>query len=378
MGKMSGMSLEKPYVPQLSLEKPLSLFLLLSLLFHSAILLLPLSNPSVSRDAAERIVLVDLLPPPLVTEEKDLKEKKEDQPQQIVSPPDQANEEKPEQARFLSDKDSATKEETVARGLPTPRLPQVPKVEQPVEKSPPIQMARRPPPSPPVEKSAVEKRAEAERQRAALPQTSALSSLTDLKASPWLNARDLQALVKERDRKKEEPAAPQGRDLIALAPPPAASSLFPLPSPFGTLDYLPDVRQGSLTLLNTKASRFAPFVRRVALRVFQHLIISQRKTLGLDDIVAAREMARVDATLDLKGNLTGLSIKSRSGSFSVDEALLKACETAAWDENPPPGAQTEDGNIHFIFRSRISPHFGPSGPSVGIRSITVYLEVGLV
>jgi hypothetical protein len=131
-------------------------------------------------------------------------------------------------------------------------------------------------------------------------------------------------------------------------------------------------------LLNTKANRFAPFVRRVALRVFQHLIILQRKNLGLNDIVAAREITGVDATLDPKGNLTGLSIRGRSGSFSVDEALLKACQIAAWDENPPPGAQTEDGNIHFIFRSRISPNFGPDGSSVGIRSIIVYLEVGLV
>jgi TonB family protein len=375
---------EKLYV----LEKPLSLFLLLSLLFHATVLLLPLSNPSAFRDVAERLVQVDLLPPPPVTEEavgrpKELAEKKEDLPKQIVSPPDQVNEEEPDKARFLSDKDSATKEETVARGFParsspapdpTPKTP-APQVEQPAKKSPPRQIARRTTPAPPAQKSPAGGPAGSPAEKPAEKPT--LDSLANLKTSPWLNARDLRDLVKERNR-KEEPSAPQGRDLIALAPPPATSRFLPAPSLFGTPDYLPDVRQGNLTLLNTKANRFAPFVRRVALRVFEHLIILQRRDLDPNNIVTAREMVRVDATLDLKGNLTGLSIQSRSGSSFVDAALLKACEIAAWDENPPPGAQSEDGNIHFIFRSRVSPRFGPDGSSVGIRSIIVYLEVGLV
>ncbi len=357
------------------LEKPVALFILLSLLFHASILLLPISDPSALRDTAERIVEVDFLPPPPVAREKETAEKKEDQPKQIVSPPDQANEEKPDQARFLSDRDSATKEETVAQGLSARKPPQVAKVEQPAKKSPPTPIERRATPSPPAQKSSTEGPAGGPTETST--EKPALDGLAGRKISPWLNARDLQALVKESGR-KEEPSTPQGSDLIALAPPPAISSLLPAPSLFGTPDHLPDVRRGNLTLLNTKASRFAPFVRRVALRVFQHLIILQRKNLDLDEIITARGMVRVDATLDLKGNLIGLSINGRSGSSSVDQALLKACQTAAWDKNPPLGAESKDGNIHFIFRSRVSPRFAPDGSRVGIHSITIYLEAGLV
>jgi TonB family protein len=144
----------------------------------------------------------------------------------------------------------------------------------------------------------------------------------------------------------------------------------------GTLDHLPDVRRGHLTLLNTKASRFAPFVRRVALRVFQHLLIQQRKKLVSHEIIMGSGMARVDATLDLEGNLTGLSLRGGSGSYPVDETLLEACRAAVWDENPPPEARAEDGRIHFIFRSRLTPHVSADGLSV--RWVTVYLEVGLI
>jgi len=174
--------------------------------------------------------------------------------------------------------------------------------------------------------------------------------------------------------KKAERQPPSGRDIIALAPPPAPNSLLSLPGPRGTPDYLPDVQQGNLTFLNTKAHRFAPFVRRVALRVFQHLIIHQRKNLHLDDVVAAREMVTIEARLDTNGNLKGLAIQTRSGSYSVDESLLKACEQGAWDENPPAEAKAEDGYIHFIFRSDINAQYD----QLGLRAIVTLLQVGLV
>ena len=47
----------------------------------------------------------------------------------------------------------------------------------------------------------------------------------------------------------------------------------------GALDFLPDVREGDITLLNTKAELFSPFVRRVAVRVFGHLVILLRRQL---------------------------------------------------------------------------------------------------
>ena len=182
----------------------------------------------------------------------------------------------------------------------------------------------------------------------------------------------LQEAEQNREREKAR-QPPSGSDIVAMAPPPTPN-LFSLPGPDGTPDDLPDIRQGNLTFLNTKAHRFAPFVRRVAFRVFQHLIILQRKNLHINDVVAARDVSTIEAKLDDKGTLKGLVIQTRSGSYAVDEALLKACENGAWDENPPQEAHAEDGMIHFIFRADINAQYD----DLGLRAILTTLQVGLV
>ena len=202
------------------------------------------------------------------------------------------------------------------------------------------------------------------------------------KAKPQLFARPDDVLAKgwlstDGDAEDEEEARrtpPSGNELLAMAPPPARENFLTMPGPRGTLDHLPDVRKGNLTFLNTKASRFAPFVRRVAQRVFQHLLIRQRRNLQVDDVVAARNYVQLQVKLDDQGVLRGVTLHTRSGSYAVDESLLDACQQGAWDENPPPEARSEDGFYHFIFRSRINARFD----ATGLRGILTYLEVGLV
>ena len=368
---------------------------------------LPLPRHDLLAPPQEQLTAVELLPespapppavakakPPIekpeVKEKSEVKEKPEPKPaerlpEQMVSPPEQTNDEVPEKStRFLSDRNSSTKQETVAAGTPRPAPPQ--KDKSPVkEKSdaqkPPERLALKTPTAPPPPKPAVEKEREKALSEATIPRSPAPGKPDAPARAPQLFARPDDLLAQGwlsdagSDReKKAERQPPKGRDIIALAPPPARESLFSLPGPPGTPDFLPDIQQGNLTFLNTKAHRFAPFVRRVALRVFQHLIIHQRKNLHLDDVVAAREMATIEAKLDTKGNLKGLTIQTRSGSYSVDEALLKACEQGAWDENPPPEAKAEDGYIHFIFRSDINAQYD----QLGLRAIITYLQVGLV
>ncbi|NOT53971.1 MAG: hypothetical protein HOP18_05130 [Deltaproteobacteria bacterium] len=183
----------------------------------------------------------------------------------------------------------------------------------------------------------------------------------------------IQEAEKNREKEEKERQPPSGSDIVAMAPSPAPN-LFSMPGEAGTPDDLPDIQQGNLTFLNTKAHRFAPFVRRVALRVFQHLIILQRKNLNINDVVAAREMSTIEAKLDDKGILKGLVIQTRSGSYAIDSALLKACENGAWDENPPPEAHAEDGLIHFVFRSNINAQYD----DLGLRSVLTTLQVGLI
>jgi hypothetical protein len=401
-----------PRTPQ---RDPLALFLFFSLLLHLLLFLfLPLPERQSLTPPEEQLAEIELLPPsppstppamakaqppPVVAKEKpEPQEKKpedkpetkkqEPLPEQIVNPPDNANDEIPEKTRLLSDRNSATKEQTVAPGNPLPTPPQkttAPAKEKPETPKPPTQLAMKTPevkpvPKPPIEKT-IEKPSDSiaqdDRLRKNLnpgkpdapPKTPQLFARPDdLIAQGWLSDAG-----RNQEEKKEERQPPQGRDLLALAPPPR-ESLLSLPGPIGTPDMLPDIRQGGLTLLNTKAHRFAPFVRRVAMRVFQHLIIHQRRQLQLDDVVAAREMVTVQAKLDTQGNLKKLVIQTRSGSYAVDASLLEACKQGAWDENPPEEAVAEDGFINFIFRSDITPQYD----QIGLRAIMTYLQIGLL
>ena len=389
---------------------PLVLFLLFSLLLHLILLLLWPQFKRAQAPPQEQLTAVELLPPealtppqvaqvpPQVKEPEPPKEEqpKEEQPkeeqkpppavpeQQIVSVPDEVNEQVPDKTRFLSDRNTAVKEQTVAVGTPLTKPPEEKKQQTPdkadtVAQKEPTQLALNTPGrsrKPPVDNPLEEALKDAKHKRSPLQ-----GDPKARKAKPQLFARPDDVLAKgwlstDGDAEDEETrrVPPSGNELLAMAPPPARENFLTMPGPRGTLDYLPDVRKGNLTFLNTKASRFAPFVRRVAQRVFQHLLIRQRRNLQVDDVVAARNYVQIQAKLDDKGDLRGVTLHTRSGSYAVDESLLDACQQGAWDENPPPEAKSDDGFYHFIFRSRLNARFDASG----LRGILTYLEVGLV
>ncbi len=368
--------------PQQHRRDPLVVFLLFSILFHLFLLLLfPVPNP-VFPPETEQLTEVELLPaeepqrlvqaepniPEEVPKEEQAEEKETEPPpqplpEQIVNPPDVINEQSPDQTRFLSDKNTTAEEETVAVGtpLPTPN----PEREDPpsIQPQAPTQLAEFKPENAPKKNL-----------KALKP-----SALNTSKRAPQLFASPADLLAQEfiKDRGKEqegqdEQRPPTGNELLSMAPPIQQSPLS-LPGPRGTPDHLPDVRRGNMTFLNTKAHRFAPFVRRVAQRVFEHLVIDQRRNLKLDDVIAARDWVTIEAKLSVDGDLVGLVLRSRSGSYSIDESLMNACEQGAWDQNPPPEAQAEDGLIHFIFRSDINAQYD----NLGLRAIVTFLQVGL-
>ncbi len=402
---MPQMSAAVSTLPPPTQRDPLARFLLFSFLLH---LLLFLLWPQFKRTAAppqEQLTAVELLPPeaftppqvaqvpPQVQEPEPAEEppKEEQQPppavpeQQIVSVPDEVNDQVPDKTRFLSDRNTTVKEQTVAVGTPLTKPPEeknqpTPDKADAVAQKEPTQLAlntpgrsRKPPVDNPLEealKDTKHKRSPLQgdpKARRAKPQLFARPD--DVLAKGWLST---DGDAEDEDEAQRVP--PSGNELLAMAPPPARENFLTMPGPRGTLDYLPDVRKGNLTFLNTKASRFAPFVRRVAQRVFQHLLIRQRRNLQVDDVVAARNYVQLQAKLDDKGILRGVTLHTRSGSYAVDESLLDACQQGAWDENPPPEAKSEDGFYHFIFRSRINARFD----ATGLRGILTFLEVGLV
>ncbi len=128
----------------------------------------------------------------------------------------------------------------------------------------------------------------------------------------------------------------------------------------GSSDYLPNIPDGDLTLLNAKADRFSVFVRRVALQVFGALRKQSWQELSHAEIRAIKEFAIIEAIMNKDGKLIRTTITDRSGSVRFDQLLNTAANIGAWDKNPPPAAAAEDGYIHFIFEaktwSRVAPN----------------------
>jgi len=129
----------------------------------------------------------------------------------------------------------------------------------------------------------------------------------------------------------------------------------------GSSDFLPHLPDGDITLLNAKASKYAVFVRRVAIRVFARLRSSGWDLLRSGDIRSIKGFSTVRAILSTKGELLKVIVEKTSGSRSFDEVLAGAVESGAEDPHPPLDAVASDGNIHFIFKARSWGSFGPSG-----------------
>ncbi len=278
--------------------------------------------------------------------------------QQIVSPPEQGEEKEPENPRFLSDRNNTVKEEMVHHGEPAAGDPdQTHKAApQPVAKTKPEPVqAERPP------KAGVE-HPQTHTQVAALPKLDQLLP----------TAGDLlrQGIVKPQQAAPAAGAAQastQRTDLLSHGDPWRTGGIRG-----STLDYLPTVREGDITLLNTKAEQFAPFVRRVAVRVFENFRMLLRRSVDGGHPQASQEFATIEAIMDKRGRLLEIKTTDRSGSsaLATDRNLQDACREGFFDRNPPPGAESNDGNIHFLFDAHVALMVDPGGRGVvGYRAL---------
>lgn len=263
---------------------------------------------------------------------------------QIVTPPDAGEEKAPTETRLLSDRDNTVAEQMVKRAdRPVP--PDVPKrVDAPEQKEKSEEPAAKAP------------KPAAQREHAApAPSRRERSSDTQVAALPRLDqllppGGDLAAVARQA---AEPPAAPAAkadsggnRRLLLEQGRTEAFSMRP-----GVNDFLPGIRAGDITLLNTKAERFAPFVRRVAARVFQHLDIRLRQTALSGPVSSGREYAVVEAVMSREGRLMEARVLERqsTSTLGADRILLSVTQPDTFfDANPPPGAEANDGNIHFV------------------------------
>jgi len=286
------------------------------------------------------------------------------QQRQMVSPPDEINDKPPPNARFESDRDNTVLQETVNPGVPHPAAQEAPP--PPQRKAEP---APREKPAPRAQRDADDAR----EAKVAPPSRQPAPQLEDLFAPTDELVRTQRDADKAKQDAPEEPAA-AGRRRMALAVAPVTPE-WSLPGHRGTFDYLPDIQRGDVTLLNTKANEFAPFVRRVGERVFQHLVIRQR-ALELQQIMNAHDVVEMRVTLDARGKLKSVHVENHSGSASMDDTLSEALNTAAFDNNPPKAAANGNGEFEFVFAAQLRA-YAPGAGNVPSR-IESRLSVGLL
>lgn len=130
---------------------------------------------------------------------------------------------------------------------------------------------------------------------------------------------------------------------------PSYSRMRAIPG-IGDNNYLPGLKEGDVTLLNTKSFVYAGFVRRVAYRIFDRFIFDVRNSnITQEDLDNIDGHAYVEANMSPQGRLISVKLLKSSGSTEWDNLAIEACKRSTWDANPPKGAEGKDGIIHFVF-----------------------------
>jgi hypothetical protein len=342
----------------LPLDRPGTLYLpfFFSLLLHALFVFLTAIGPSGALNAPSSPLDVELLRPEEAQKRDDARRRQEMQSaapeeaisppkSQIVSPPESPEAKPPEDTRLLSDRDSHAPQETVKRGEPAPPAepPRTKAKVAPAERS-----AAKPPEGEPGEEKPAGSR------KPPPPPASDLPGLAGLLPRPSDLIRD-PALGDGSGTRDKTTEKGSGRDYAAVARP----ELWADPGERGTPDYLPDVRLGSFTLLNTKADLFAPFVRRVGLRVFQSFSMDFKRQIFAGSVPQGREKIEIEAVMSRDGRRLEVRLRNRSGNLATDRVLLATLnDQIFFDENPPPKAVAADGLIHFVFALDASVWYG--------------------
>lgn len=255
---------------------------------------------------------------------------------QIVLPPAKSEEQDTGTRKLLSDMDSNAKREQIKRGI-DPRAGQQASAEKkaaPGAKAAAASSQRKP--APPAERKTL-------KQLSLDPQTM-LQKFSGPSAKS--SAQDLDQALQA-----EEPlAAAGGGSYRPFSRPMGSGAAFLGMS--GSPDYLPNLPDGDITLLNTKASLHAVFVRRVATLVFSELRAQGWESLRPADIRGLTSPSVVRAILSPDGRLLRAQLESSSSSPRFDEILQAAVQKGARDSNPPKEAATADGNFHFVFEAK--------------------------
>lgn len=298
-----------------------------------------------------------------VVPETELFKKNESSAPQIVSPTESVTEKEVE-TNFKSDKNSVAEKEQIKRGEGADKAPNIgqkikaPPVQKPINKTKQVE----------VTSTGETTQAEIAERRMDLS-----TKQLDLKLDTKTLSRNFTENTNTKSGNTSSSTRAQYRP---FSRPYGSGAQFLGLS--GTTDYLPNLPDGDITMLNAKADQYAVFVRRVATQVFSQLRTVGWESMRAEDILNISGYSTVRAVLSPSGELLSVILISESGSRRFDSVLVDATKRGATDPHPPKGAESSDGKIRFIFQSK-SWVQGGSNPRTGapIERRWLLLSTGL-
>lgn len=339
----------------LARKDPLRVGLPLSLVIHAVLLAVILSSNAPHPPSANIITVTLDSPRTLRNPQKE-----------IVSPPLQKSLTPPENTNKLSDSDSVAVKEQVKRGdnggspgAPSamPQQQQQQQQQKPVEQQPPKQQQQQPAPPQPKQQQ--------QPQQPAHEPSKGEHPIKNLKLDDATLAMKFGSSQAPRPSQQSAPSRSSLSDYRAFSRPPGSGATFV--GAAGISDHLPNLPDGDITMLNAKANTYASFVRRVAVQVFTQLRSQGWERLSRQQVQQLGDFTTVEAVMSRDGKLMGVKVQGSSGSSEFDSVVQLSVKAGAQDPNPPPGAEAQDGLIHFIFKARSWSQMGVN-PRSGMAS----------
>jgi TonB family protein len=117
-------------------------------------------------------------------------------------------------------------------------------------------------------------------------------------------------------------------------------------------DYLPSVEESDETGLNSRAFKYATFFNRIKKKIAQQWKPADAQqrydpTFSIHGYQSRYTVLYI--VLDDRGNMVSVEVQRTSGVDFLDQEALSAVAAAAPFPNPPPGVVEEDGKIRFPF-----------------------------
>ena len=303
--------------------------------------------------------------------EKRVPEKKpETAPAQVVHIPPPPREERPVDARLVSEYDSKVEKEMRSRDrrAPTPRTVKAERELISTGDDPNGDArARDVPKRPKVATGATgpgDKRTPSEKPGPDTPADPAEQKLA-MTATPEL-ARGSGDFRHNPDQAAERARTPGGGGQVGGSDTPdTVRSLLPtlafeeVARSDGSIDHLEDIEDGDATFLNTREWKHSWFFNRVKRTVQRRwrAVDRHRRHDPYGRVFGVRDRLTVlDVTISADGQLEDVYVVKDSGVAFLDEAAVQAFREAQPFPNPPPALQDADGNIRFKFGFYLEIH----------------------